>query len=238
MNSFVTTAGVYRDGRYLEKHPRWHTEHSSWKAAQVIRMIERAELKRMAASVCEVGCGAGQVLRQIQKVLAPDCSLLGVDISPQAIAMCRQHGDPRLRFELIRDETEIPEGFDLLVAVDVIEHVEDYLGFLRCLRAKARYKIFHVPLDLSVQSVLRRSGLIERRESHAHLHYFTKDTFLRALADTGYEVKDVFYSKRSIEIGSGIAQRIVSLPRSAGFRINPDLTARVLGGFSLAVLAV
>jgi 2-polyprenyl-3-methyl-5-hydroxy-6-metoxy-1,4-benzoquinol methylase len=49
--------------------------------------------------------------------------------------------------------------FDVVMAIDVFEHVEDYLGFIRRLRVKGEYKVFHIPLDLSVQTVLRVSPI-------------------------------------------------------------------------------
>ena len=79
------------------------------------------------------------------------------------------------------------------MAIDVFEHVEDYFGFLRKLREKAEYKIFHIPLDLSVQTVLRSSPIIKGRKSVGHIHYFTKETALETLKDTGYEIIDYFY---------------------------------------------
>lgn len=227
---------IYKDGRYLKQHPRWHTEHSAWKAAQVVKMIKRAKLHPKI--VCEVGCGAGEVLQHIQKDLEPDCLLKGFDISPQAITLCRCRANDRLQFVLIENEEDLCGPFDLLISMDVVEHIEDYLGHLRRLQSKATYKIFHVPLDISAQSVLRTNGLMERHKSHAHLHYFTKETFLCSLADLGYEVRDVMYTKRSIEIGSGLSQALINLSRGLGFKLHEDLTVRLLGGFSLAVLAV
>jgi hypothetical protein len=79
---------------------------------------------------------------------------------------------------------------------------------------------------------------MDRRESHDHLHYFSKETFLRSLTDVGYEVRDVVYTRRALEIGSGLGQTVMNLPRRFGFFLCPDLAVRVLGGFSLAVLAV
>jgi cyclopropane fatty-acyl-phospholipid synthase-like methyltransferase len=236
MNTYISSSSVYKDGGYFHKHPQWHTEHSAWKAAQIVKMIKRANLD--PRTLCEVGCGAGEVLRLIQERISSQCSLRGFDISPQAISLSQARANDRLQFELIEYEGDINGYYDLLVSVDVVEHVENYLGFLRCLRSKATYKIFHVPLDLSVQSILRSHGLIERRDSHNHLHYFSKEVFLRSLTDAGYKVCDVLYTKRSIEIGLGREKSLMNVPRRIGFTIAPDFTVRVLGGFSLAVLAV
>jgi hypothetical protein len=89
---------------------------------------------------------------------------------------------------MTKKETKITKifnaHFDIVMAIDVFEHVEDYFGFLRKLRGKAEYKIFHIPLELSVQSVLRSSIIIEGRKSVGHIHYFTKETALETLKDT------------------------------------------------------
>ena len=127
--------------------------------------------------------------------------------------------------------------FDLLLMLDVFEHVEDYIGLVRVVRSKARQKLFHIPLDLSCQAVVRKRGLLLRRERHAHLHYFTKETALCTLTDVGYKIIDWFYTPRCIELGDLLVQKIVRFPRMLSFAILPDLTVRVLGGYSLMVLA-
>jgi hypothetical protein len=84
---------------------------------------------------------------------------------------------------------------------------------------------------------LRKRGLMTRREMHAHLHYFTKDTALQTLKDTGYEVLDHLYLPRSNEIGPTLLQKTFSFPRALSFAIHKDLAVRVLGGYSLMILA-
>jgi len=128
-------------------------------------------------------------------------------------------------------------GFDLILVLDVLEHLEDYFSFLRMLRPKGEYKIFHIPLDLSVQTVLRGKALIKRRNQYAHIHYFTKDLALRTLMDVGYEVLDYRYTDRALELGGTRAQKLLRRPRRVFFAIHRDLAVRVLGGFDLLVLA-
>ena len=130
-----------------------------------------------------------------------DCSFWGYENSPQAFEMCKPKATERLQFRLgdIRDAEDRP--FDLMLVLDVIEHLEDYFGLLRDLRPRSQHTIFHIPLDLSVQTVLRKGALLKRRDLHAHLHYFTKETALQTLRDTGYELQDFFYTPRSVELG-------------------------------------
>jgi len=227
---------IYEDGTYLEHNPSWHMEESPFKVRQILRMLRRQNLAPQ--TVCDVGCGGGVVLAELQPYLPPDCVCSGYDISPDAIAFCASRRKHNLHFHL-RDIREAPsdEPFDLVLALDVFEHVEDYIGLVRDIRSKGRHKLFHVPLDLSLQAVARRNGLLQRRDHFAHLHYFTKETALRTLTDVGYELVDYFYTPRCIELGDLLIQKIARLPRKLCFQISPDLTVRILGGYSLMVLA-
>jgi hypothetical protein len=108
---------------------------------------------------------------------------------------------------------------------------------LRSLRGKGTYKVFHIPLDLSVQTVLRSSPIMKQRSLVGHIHYFTKETALAALKDTGYEIIDHFYTNNSELPNRGWKTRVIKLPRKFLFSSDEDLTVRVLGGFSLMVLA-
>ena len=184
-----------------------------------------------------MGCGAGEALKQLQKSLGSACKLYGYDISPQAIDLAKSRANERLHFCLADLCSVEGAWFDLILALDVFEHMEDYYGFLRRLKARAHYKIFHIPLDISVQTVLRKNGLLKRRHLHDHLHFFTKETALQALQDAGYEVLDHFYTARSIDLGDALGQRLLRLPRKLCFALHAELTVRILGGYSLLVLA-
>ena len=178
------------------------------------------------------------MLAELQQHLPPDCECWGYDVSPDAIAMCTARGNKQLRFrnyDIWRDESDT--FFDLLLMLDVFEHVEDYMGLVRAIQSKGKYELFHIPLDLSVQAVARRNGLLRRRYDHAHLHYFTKETALRTLTDVGYQLVDYFYTSRCIELGDRFVQKVARPPRKLCFMLAPDVTVRVLGGYSLMVLS-
>ena len=229
----MTTQSLYLDGDYLLKNPEWHVEESPWKARQIIRMLRRNNLH--PKRICDIGCGAGEVLSQLQSNLDDDCELLGYDISPQAVSLARIRTTDRLHFKL-GDLKNDDAYFDLILALDVMEHIEDCWSFLRQFKTKSTYKIFHIPLDLSVQTVFRPSGLLKRRDLYGHLHYFTKQTAMALLKDTGYQVLDYFYTPRSIDLGTEFAEKLLNIPRRLLFPLNQDLTVRVFGGFSFLVL--
>jgi SAM-dependent methyltransferase len=227
---------AYLNGEYLQKNPEWHVEESPWKVKQIQRMLKKHNL--VPPTICEVGCGAGEVLRGLQKLQPDETVFWGYDISPQAIEFCTPKANERLHFKLADLLQEQDVSFDLLLVLDVIEHLEDCYGFLRKLRSKGQYKIFHFPLDISLQTIIRPHGLVHVRDAYGHVHYYTKELALRTLQDTGYEIIDYFYTPRALDIPTDhVKRRMLHLPRKLLFSINQDLAARVLGGFSLLILA-
>jgi SAM-dependent methyltransferase len=227
---------MYTDGSYHSIHPTWDVEDSPWKARLVRKLLAKHDLT--PSSICEVGCGAGEVLRQLQLSGDSSAQYTGYEISPQAYALADAKSNERLKLILADICQERPVAqYDLLLALDVVEHVEDYLAFLRCLRPLARYKVFHFPLELSVQSVLRTSPIMSGRKMVGHLHYFMKDIVICALQETGYSIIDWVYTPVSIERPRSFRQTAMALPRRLLFKVSPDITVRILGGYSLMVLA-
>lgn len=230
----ITVPERYTDGSYLESNPTWDEEESPWKAGLVLDMLARNGLS--PRSVCEVGCGAGGILAEMSARLGAGVEMVGYEVSPQAFELCRPKASPRLTFRL-EDLLAAPAGdpYDVVMAIDVFEHVEDYIGFLRALRGRGRHKVFHIPLDVSCQTVARAAPFETLRREVGHLHFFTKETALATLAEAGYEVLDTAYTSKSMNL-SRLA-RAARLVRKAPFRLAPDMTVRLLGGYSLLVLA-
>lgn len=228
---------IYQDGTYLRNNPTYHVQDSPWKARQVVRMLSRHGVD--PNTICEIGCGAGEVLSQLSHHYGDQRAFVGYEVSPQAFELCKPREKDNLTF-FLSDPLERPNlDFDVILVLDVIEHVEDYFGFLRKLKAigGTRYKLFHIPLDLSVQSILRMLPL-KHRQRIGHLQYFTKETAIETLKETGYEIIDHFYTAGALETPNRSWQaRLLNVPRRLVFGINRDLAVRLFGGYSMLVLA-
>jgi predicted TPR repeat methyltransferase len=221
------------NSEYLKKNPTWHVEDSPWKAKQILKIINNNKLT--PKNIVEVGCGAGEILNQLYHSMPDDVIFTGYDISTDAITLAKKSEKDRLTFSL-ENILQSKKVFDLLLLIDVVEHIDDYLGFLESIKTKAKYTIFHFPLDISVQGILRNK-LISHRQSAGHLHYFTKDTVLATLIETGYNIVDYFYTLSSTEIPrKTLKSKFAVLPRRILFKINKDFAANFMGGFSLLVL--
>jgi hypothetical protein len=222
------TDSLYTEGGYLSSRPEWHVADSPWKADRVQEIIGGWR----PATVCEVGCGAGAILRTLHDRM-PDSTFVGYEISPQALELAQPRATDRLTFRL-QDPTADSQHFELMLIMDVIEHVPDPIGFLAGLRGKADRAVLHIPLDLSAQSVLRPGKLCARRRDVGHIHYFTPETAVATVEDAGYSVTDTAYTRGFHRPQMSRKAKIASLPRRW---LPTEVTVRLLGGYSLLVAA-
>lgn len=226
---------LYTQGTYAQKHPTWHVQDSAWKAQQVLAMLKRNQLTPQ--TVAEVGCGAGEILKQLHDRLDDRMHYVGYDISPQAHALSQSRATERLRFKLMDFFQEPAAMFDLILMMDVVEHIEDYYGFLRGIKPHSRYQILHLPLELSAQTMLRRNFFRTVHASAGHLHYFSVDTARQVLADVGYEIIDSTLTASAVDLPpSSFKMALARVPRKLLYGIHPEFASRLLGGFSLLAL--
>jgi len=225
----------YNDSGYLQSNPTWHAEDSPWKARQVMRILERNAIT--PGTLCEVGCGAGEILVNLSRQMKLE-RVEGYDLSADAYAICSAKSQGNLRF-FHQDINDTEAHYDVLICMDVFEHVEDYLGFVRNLGARAEYKIFHVPLDIHVNSLFR-NGMMRGRAAVGHLHYFVAETALATIEDAGLEIVDSFFTAPFARDGvphKTAGARLMAVPRRVLFSLSPNLLSKTLGGCSLLVLA-
>jgi hypothetical protein len=226
---------MYIDGDYLKNNPTWDVEDAPWKADLIFRMMEEHHLT--PATICEVGCGCGEILFQLQKKLPSATNLNGYEVSPHAFELCRGRANDRLSFFLKNYCDEPDARCDLLLLIDVIEHIEDYFRFLRDIREKSQYKILHIPLEMFVLAVLYPQFLLGQRKKVGHLHYFSRDIVLQTLRDLGYVVVDYQYTAGyALPRDCDLKGKLLKIPRLLLYSIFPDFTVRVFGGYSLLVL--
>lgn len=224
---------IYTNSEYLNHNAKWHVEDSVWKAVQISKILTDNNLK--PSTICEVGCGAGAILEELDR-LYPTTNFVGFEVSPQAFELCKARGGVNTKY-FLKNIFEESVFFDCLLCIDVFEHVEDYIGFLKALKSKSNYKIFHIPLEINVLSIIRQKMLISRKQV-GHLHYFTRETALATLEDCGYEIIDKFYTEVFlVSLRNSFKGKLWKFIYQILYSISEDLTAKLIGGCSLIVLA-
>jgi 2-polyprenyl-3-methyl-5-hydroxy-6-metoxy-1,4-benzoquinol methylase len=120
---------IYNDQTYLRNNPTWHEEDAPFKKARILKLLRRNSLP--LGTICDVGCGSGEILVQLAAQLPATTQFTGVDISQDAIAIASRKQTERIQFalhDLTQPSTSPP--YDLLLVIDVIEHLNNYFEFL------------------------------------------------------------------------------------------------------------
>jgi SAM-dependent methyltransferase len=127
-----------------------------------------ATLNNTHPAILDVGCGTGANL----KMLAEYGEAQGVDISPQAVEFCHERGLHSVKLGAIEHLPYENESFDLITALDVVEHLDDDIAGLteirRVLRRRGRVLIF-VPAFMFLWGVQDDVSNHRRRYTLPHL---------------------------------------------------------------------
>ena len=220
----------YTTGEYARHNPGWHAEDASEKAAAVAALAEDAGLS--PRSVVDVGCGAGGVAHALAERW-PTVHVQGWDVSEEAIRRARALAS-RAAFHVGSVPSDVRA--DLVLCLDVAEHLPDDVGLLASLASVADTAVIRLPLDLSALDVLRPARMLEARRRYGHLHAYTRALALARLAEAGWRARTVRLHRVPPPRATTRARAVDALRRAA-FRVSPGLTADLLGGWSLLALA-
>lgn len=225
----------YADGRHLAENPRWHSEDAPLKADAVMRLLR--SVGWTPAKVVDVGCGSGDVLRALRARLdagwGHDTQLVGWESSADAASLWTPTPGVTLRRG---DPIAGGERGDLVLALDVSEHVVDDVGFLRDLGRLAPRVLLRMPLDDSWLDQVRPARKRAARERYGHLHAYTRSVALDRVERAGWTVVATDYD-RAPPVLDSVRRRWMDRVRRVGLRVAPDLTVDALGGWSLMVAA-
>lgn len=220
---------------YLKANPTWDMEDSPWKANFVVQILHSCGIT--PSSICDIGCGAGGVLAELRRTYH-DSALFGYDVAPDVTQLWYKHEKSNIKFQVGDFLVLNKKTYDVILLLDIIEHLADPFTFLSKLHGMAKYYVFHVPLDLSAISVVVEKPLINQRKNVGHINYFTKNLALSLLKECEFEIVKCQYSGAAFNSPKRTWKtRLVSLPRRLLYLLNKDWGTRILGGETLFVLA-
>ena len=226
----------YLESTYLQENPEWDSEDAPWKARQIHQFL--AENNVSPKSICDIGCGSGACLFELRKFY-PDAEMSGYDIAPDAASFWNYSEELKIHLENT-DASQLEDlHCDVLMLLDVIEHVADPHGFIASYADKADLLLFHIPLDLSAQSVFRESPLLYVRNKVGHIHYYTRNRALALIEECGLQVISARFTDAAFSSPQKTWRTSLAnvFRRMAYLVIGKDAAVRLLGGETLLVLA-
>jgi SAM-dependent methyltransferase len=224
----------YKQGKYFSD-PLRHSSDAQFKIDNLIKLLLPILISEEIKinSIADVGCGSGKALAllydELKKKNYTVSTLHGYDISPHVVNI--EMSGIEFRNE---DFTESNEYYDLILLLDVFEHVIKPIEFISNVAGKGKLIAFHIPLDNSIFSSFRNL-YIKKINRPGHLIFMDAPFALNILCLSGIEVityKYTYYNSPD----STVLQKIMSPLRKLMFQLNPWLLSKTLGGPSLMVL--
>ncbi|HGG57742.1 MAG TPA: class I SAM-dependent methyltransferase [Nannocystis exedens] len=134
-------------------------------------------------SILDVGCGEGYMLAAIADA-GIDAELSGLDLNPAAIADARSRLGKRARLEVrdARELADLGEQFDLVMMLEVLEHLDDPTAMLPLL---GRLSSAHVLLSVPWEPFFRGLNLLRGKNIRAlgndpeHIQHWSRRSFTR-----------------------------------------------------------
>lgn len=160
----------------------------------LIGRFTRALVREVAAlrpkSVLEVGCGEGYMLDAIAKA-GLGAELVGVELSAQAVAEAKARLGDRARIERgdARELGKDGRRFDVVLMLEVLEHLDDPAALLPVLAALCRHAVvLSVPWEpwFRALNLLRGRHLARLGNHPEHLQQFGRSAFIE-LVRTRFE---------------------------------------------------
>ena len=151
----------------------------------VIDHVNRYFSKDGAVKILDIGCGSGLMLNDLKNV----GKTYGMDMSDEAIGFSKEIFDGKVEKGSLPDQLPFKaETFDLVTALDVIEHIEDDTGSVQAIHsllAPGGMCVFTVPAYMFLWS--------GHDEVNEHKRRYTLPELKQKLAEAGFTVEKISY---------------------------------------------
>ncbi|MEJ7862185.1 MAG: class I SAM-dependent methyltransferase [Pyrinomonadaceae bacterium] len=151
------------------------------------QIVQNPKSKTQNPKILDVGCGTGGNLEMLAKFGAAE----GVDVSDDALEFCRRKG-LKAHKGLAEKLPFADESFDVVTALDVVEHLDDDIAGLsemhRVLRTGGKTLIF-VPAFMWLWGV--------QDDVSNHRIRYTKQQITERLRQAGFEIERATYANIS-----------------------------------------
>lgn len=178
-----------------------------------------------ARRILDVGCGAG-ALGAFLKARSLDMKVYGIEINPEAAEHAGAQLDAVFNLDLEQMDAALPfnkQFFECIIFADILEHLKDPLAQLNRFKpylasngffvlSIPNVRFFQVVHDLLVNGAwtYQDEGILDR----THLRFFTLESLIRLLAESGFEVDQVEAVKQSAD--ASIIPMLTSVATAGG----------------------
>jgi SAM-dependent methyltransferase len=232
---------MYTSGTYIDNNPTLDAEDVPWKITKLIPLVDLFMQRSRSSKVgiLDVGGGAGLYLKGISDyVRANNITVIkyALDLSGEMLRRQKEHNpDLASVFECSIERTPFKDKeFDLVLMIDVLEHIPDAPAALGELGRIAKYVIFKVPMEnnlyYNMLNLVKMGGLkrdIFRKVGH--LNFYSYRTFKKQIGCIGDIVQCdftnvfEFWLSARYHRGTNLKEKMVFTAAKYIFKLSPRL---------------
>ena len=172
---------MYRIFSEIQKKHWWFVTRKNI----VLDFIDRYLTKDDQVKVLDIGCGSGLMLNALEEV----GETFGMDMSDEAICFSKEIFNGRVEKGVLPDQLPYQDNFfDLITALDVIEHIDNDIDSIRALRSllvPGGKCILTVPAYMFLWS--------SHDEMNQHKRRYTLSKLNEKLVQAGFTVEKISY---------------------------------------------
>lgn len=249
----------YKTDEYLRKHPSLHQEDSPWKVTKIIPMVDlfikNHVFGKNEINILDVGGGAGLILKSISSYIEDRYGIkvnkFALDLSPGMLKIQKEN-NPDIKRLLNEDITKVSvkdKEMDLVLMVDVIEHVLEPVKALKELGRISKFIIFKVPLEdnayLNISNFLSRG---ERRADYAktsgHINIYNLNKLKKQIEVNAGTIVDYYFTDVSSYYLNpayhkeriSLLGRLHYLVASLTYKLSPKLCSYIFADFVILLV--
>jgi hypothetical protein len=182
--TIASQSDVYNDGTYLKNNPDAHVADSFFKFGQMLPLLEKVPTPDRTFSI-RAGV-VGHLVSLYFHHRGVDVRTTAADISTGMLDL-QKVNNPFVTEIIVGDTVAAFAGgarYDLVLAIDVFEHMPDYRPALEAIRNGSTWLVCNMPIERNLFDLLRNIYMKDRYYSEqtrsiGHLHFFSYRQHLR-----------------------------------------------------------
>lgn len=198
------------EATFYEHYYRHENSHwwFRWRYDLITQLVVSLK-KNDSFKILDAGCGTGQMTKQLEGI----GNAIGMDSAPEAIEYAHSRGVQQLVRGSITDPPFAHGSFDCVLALDVIEHVDDDMGILTSL-----YQVIKPGGHLIITVPAFDALWSEHDEINHHKRRYRSPRLRRLVEEAGFTVDRVTYCNTALCVPVFVARKVKNLWRSLSLR--------------------
>lgn len=248
----------YESGEYIINNPTLHEEDSAWKVKKITPFLDVVfhGLNKSDISLLDVGGGVGIILREVGDMLTKKYKMqvkkYCLDLSPDILRIQKKYNPDAVGFfrEDISNTSFPDKSIDLVLMVDVLEHIPEPSRAISEIKRIAYYVIFKVPLEdnLTLKTInFFTKGKFRQEKTFGvlgHVNCYNANSLKKEIEKGGgkiimfgyanvfeYLLESPYYQNKNTFI-----HRVVYFLGKTVFLISPHMAARVFNDFAICLV--